>query len=51
MKLPSEWAEEHADERVEFEKHGLEMVQLEHRNVCKQGFGDAQGVEAGGLMI
>ncbi|ADV25205.1 tRNA (adenine(58)-N(1))-methyltransferase catalytic subunit TRM61 [Cryptococcus gattii E566] len=29
----------------EFESHGLTNVRLQHRNVCKEGFGDAQGVE------
>ncbi|ODN76984.1 hypothetical protein L202_05545 [Cryptococcus amylolentus CBS 6039] len=30
----------------EFESHDLRNVRLQHRNVCKDGFGDAQGVEA-----
>ncbi|WVQ77453.1 hypothetical protein IAR50_007139 [Cryptococcus sp. DSM 104548] len=30
----------------EFESHGLRNVRLQHRNVCKDGFGDAQGAEA-----
>ncbi|KAK4688101.1 tRNA (adenine57-N1/adenine58-N1)-methyltransferase catalytic subunit, partial [Tremellales sp. Uapishka_1] len=29
----------------EFVDHGLDNVKLEHRNVCKDGFGDASGVE------
>ncbi|WVF67042.1 hypothetical protein IAT40_001785 [Kwoniella sp. CBS 6097] len=29
----------------EFESHGLSNVTLQHRNVCKDGFGDANGVE------
>ncbi|OCF43427.1 tRNA (adenine-N(1)-)-methyltransferase catalytic subunit TRM61 [Kwoniella heveanensis CBS 569] len=29
----------------EFESHGLSNVTLQHRNVCKDGFGDASGVE------
>lgn len=33
--------------RVEFERHGLASVHLEHRNVCKDGFGDVDNVEAG----
>lgn len=33
--------------RVEFESHGLKQVQLEHRNVCKDGFGDATDIEGG----
>jgi hypothetical protein len=37
----------YADVRLEFESHGLSMVELEHRNVCKDGFGDAENVEAG----
>lgn len=31
----------------EFKGHGLNNVELQHRNVCKDGFGDASGVEAG----
>ncbi|WVQ62886.1 uncharacterized protein L199_001035 [Kwoniella botswanensis] len=30
----------------EFKSHGLENVRLQHRNVCKDGFNDASGVEA-----
>lgn len=26
--------------REEFEEHGLNNVRLQHRNVCKDGFGD-----------
>lgn len=33
--------------RVEFESHGLTQVKLEHRNVCKDGFGDATDIEGG----
>jgi len=33
--------------REEFEAHGLsDIIKLEHRNVCKDGFGDVQGVDA-----
>ncbi len=32
---------------AEFESHGLKNVTLQHRNVCKEGFGDVSGVEAG----
>ncbi|ORY25237.1 tRNA methyltransferase complex GCD14 subunit-domain-containing protein [Naematelia encephala] len=33
--------------KVEFEEHGLDNVILQHRNVCKDGFGDdVSGVEA-----
>jgi tRNA (adenine57-N1/adenine58-N1)-methyltransferase len=32
---------------AEFESHGLSNVHLQHRNVCKDGFGDVSGVEAG----
>jgi tRNA (adenine57-N1/adenine58-N1)-methyltransferase len=31
--------------KEEFESHGLENVTLSHRNVCKDGFGDVEGVE------
>ena len=31
--------------KEEFEEHGLGNVTLSHRNVCKDGFGDVQGVE------
>lgn len=36
--------------KLEFEEHGLEdVVQLRHRNVCKDGFGDEPSdVDAGG---
>ncbi|WWC68912.1 uncharacterized protein I206_102848 [Kwoniella pini CBS 10737] len=30
----------------EFQSHGLNNVRLQHRNVCKDGFADAKGVEA-----
>ncbi|WWC59901.1 uncharacterized protein I303_102463 [Kwoniella dejecticola CBS 10117] len=30
----------------EFKSHGLENVRLQHRNVCKDGFGDVADVEA-----
>ncbi|WRT65378.1 uncharacterized protein IL334_002321 [Kwoniella shivajii] len=30
----------------EFELHGLDNVKLQHLNVCKDGFGDATGIEA-----
>lgn len=34
--------------RIEFRDHGLEdIISLQHRNVCKDGFGDVKGVEAG----
>lgn len=33
--------------RAEFEEHGLTNVQLQHRNVCKDGFGDIENVESG----
>lgn len=32
--------------REEFESHGLSNVRLAHRNVCKDGFGNVQNVEA-----
>ncbi len=32
---------------VEFEQHGLGNVTLQHRNVCKDGFGDATDVDSG----
>lgn len=32
--------------KEEFEGHGLRNVDLSHRNVCKDGFGDVNGVEA-----
>jgi len=31
--------------KEEFEGHGLRNVELSHRNVCKDGFGDVSGVE------
>lgn len=38
----------HALAREEFRTHGMaDIVQLEHRNVCKDGFGDAKDVDAG----
>jgi hypothetical protein len=33
--------------RDEFEQHGLTNVRLQHRNVCKDGFGDVDNVESG----
>lgn len=38
-----------ANDREEFEEHGLDdVVQLRHRNVCKEGFGDEPSeVDAG----
>ena len=33
--------------KAEFEEHGLSNVELSHRNVCKDGFGDQRDVEAG----
>ncbi|CAK9786663.1 tRNA methyltransferase complex GCD14 subunit [Cutaneotrichosporon oleaginosum] len=30
----------------EFEEHGLKNIELQHRNVCKDGFGDVRDVEA-----
>lgn len=35
--------------KLEFEEHGLGNVRLEHRNVCKDGFGEVDKVEAGKL--
>jgi tRNA (adenine57-N1/adenine58-N1)-methyltransferase len=35
--------------KVEFEGHGLANVELGHRNVCKDGFGDVSNVEGGKL--
>lgn len=37
--------------KVEFDGHGLSNVDLSHRNVCKDGFGDVEGVEAGVLFM
>ena len=37
QRLPSE----------EFKGHGLDNVELQHRNVCKDGFGRVSDVEAG----
>lgn len=34
-------------DREEFESHGLHNVHTQHRNVCKDGFGEVVGVEAG----
>nr|ODN85641.1 tRNA (adenine-N(1)-)-methyltransferase catalytic subunit TRM61 [Cryptococcus depauperatus CBS 7841] len=31
---------------IEFKSHALRNVRLQHRNVCKDGFGDEKGVEA-----
>lgn len=37
--------------KVEFDAHGLDNVDLSHRNVCKDGFGEVSGVEAGGWIV
>lgn len=43
-----EFHEQRTDQaRVEFEEHGLmDTIELEHRNVCKDGFGTASEVDA-----
>ena len=34
--------------RLEFASHGLDgIIQLQHRNVCKDGFGNVEGVDSG----
>ena len=33
--------------RAEFSTHGLHNVDVQHRNVCREGFGNQEGVEAG----
>lgn len=35
--------------REEFADHGLTQVHLQHRNVCKDGFGVLTNIEAGKL--
>lgn len=37
--------------REEFETHKLSNVQVEHRNVCKNGFADARDVQGGELRL